>query len=36
MLDSGNQLVYDLDESIQPAGFAELYVEQVTVLIKHY
>jgi hypothetical protein len=36
MLDYENQPAYDLDESLQPADFAELYVEQVTVLINHY
>jgi hypothetical protein len=36
MLDSENQLAYDLDESLQPADFAKLYVEQATVLTNHY
>jgi hypothetical protein len=36
MLDSENQLAYDLAESLQLADFAKLYVEQVTVLTNHY
>ncbi|XP_066373486.1 LRR receptor kinase SERL2-like [Miscanthus floridulus] len=36
MLDSENQLAYDLVASLQPTDFAELYVEQVTVLTNQY
>jgi hypothetical protein len=36
MLDSENQLAYDLTESLQPTDFVELYAEQVTVLTNHY
>jgi hypothetical protein len=36
MLDSGNQLAYDLAESLQPADFAKLYIEQATVLTNYY
>jgi hypothetical protein len=36
MLDSKNQLAYDLAESLQLAEFAELYAKQVTVLTNHY
>jgi hypothetical protein len=36
MLDSENQLAYDFDESPQPADFAELYVEQETILTNYY
>jgi hypothetical protein len=36
MLDSENQLAYDLTESLQLTDFAELYAEQVTVLTNHY
>jgi hypothetical protein len=36
MLDSKNQLAYDLAGSLQPTDFTELYAEQVTVLTNHY
>jgi hypothetical protein len=36
MLDSKNQLAYDLDESLQPADFTELNVEHATVPTNHY
>jgi hypothetical protein len=36
MLDSENQLAYDLAESLQPANSVELYAEQVTALTNHY
>jgi hypothetical protein len=36
MLDSENQLAYDLAESLQLADFVELYAEQITILTNHY
>jgi hypothetical protein len=36
MLDSKNQLAYDLDESLQLTDLAELYVELETALTNYY